>query len=59
MRRDIGRIRRRVLPAEAIARLEAATEFDMGFPSGFIAETAPWVLGEADRVERVTERPML
>jgi hypothetical protein len=44
-----------VLPAEAITRLEAATEFDVGFPSDFIAETTPWVLGEADRVEQVTK----
>jgi aryl-alcohol dehydrogenase-like predicted oxidoreductase len=43
-----------VLPSEAITRLEAATEFDVGFPNDFIAETTPWVLGEAAQVERVT-----
>jgi len=31
-----------------------ATEFDVGFPNDFIAETTPWVLGEAAQVERVT-----
>ncbi len=35
------------LPAEAVRRLEAATEFTAGFPSDFIAETGPWVFGEA------------
>ena len=37
----------RSLPAEAVARLEAATGFEVGFPTDFIAETAPWVYGDA------------
>jgi aryl-alcohol dehydrogenase-like predicted oxidoreductase len=36
-----------VLPADAAARLEAATSFTAGFPSDFIAEQTPWVFGEA------------
>ncbi len=35
------------LPDEAVRRLEAATEFTVGFPSDFIAETSQWVFGEA------------
>lgn len=35
------------LPAEALARLEAATEIDLGFPTTFIRETSPWVFGAA------------
>jgi aryl-alcohol dehydrogenase-like predicted oxidoreductase len=35
------------LPAEAVTRLEAATEFTLGFPHDFITETAPWVYGES------------
>jgi aryl-alcohol dehydrogenase-like predicted oxidoreductase len=35
------------LPDDAVARLEAATGFEVGFPTDFIAETGPWVLGEA------------
>jgi aryl-alcohol dehydrogenase-like predicted oxidoreductase len=37
-----------VLPHEAVTRLEAATNFELGFPTDFIAETEPWVLGEAN-----------
>ncbi|GAA3012825.1 aldo/keto reductase [Streptosporangium longisporum] len=38
-----------VLPEEAIRRLEAATEFELGFPGDFIAECEanPWVFGKA------------
>jgi aryl-alcohol dehydrogenase-like predicted oxidoreductase len=35
------------LPAEALARLEAATGIDLGFPTTFIRETSPWVFGAA------------
>lgn len=40
----------RALPAEAVARLEAATGFEVGFPTDFIAETAPWVYGDAGQL---------
>ncbi|HEX3590045.1 MAG TPA: aldo/keto reductase [Pseudonocardiaceae bacterium] len=36
-----------VLPSEVVARLEQATEFTLGFPSDFIAQTSPWVFGAA------------
>lgn len=38
-----------VLPAEAIAELNAAVDFEVGFPSDFIAdcEADPWIFGEA------------
>jgi aryl-alcohol dehydrogenase-like predicted oxidoreductase len=35
------------LPAESVERLAAATGFSLGFPSDFIAQTRPWVLGAA------------
>ena len=35
-----------VLPPDAITRLEAATGFTVGFPTDFISDTEPWVLGE-------------
>jgi aryl-alcohol dehydrogenase-like predicted oxidoreductase len=35
------------LPADAAARLDAATELDLGFPATFIRETSPWVFGAA------------
>ena len=35
------------LPAEAVERLEAATEVRLGFPADFIAQTTPWVLAAA------------
>ncbi len=35
------------LPAEAVARLDAATGIDLGFPATFIRETSPWVFGAA------------
>jgi aryl-alcohol dehydrogenase-like predicted oxidoreductase len=36
------------LPADAVAQLEAATGFEVGFPQSFINETGPWVFGAAD-----------
>lgn len=35
------------LPREALARLDAATEIDLGFPATFIRDTGPWVFGAA------------
>lgn len=35
------------LPAEALARLTAATEIDLGFPATFIRDTGDWVFGAA------------
>lgn len=34
------------LPADAVQRLEAATEFTVGFPGEFIAQASSWVFGE-------------
>src|SRR5215216_5041044 len=34
------------LPAELVARLDAATQFEVGFPTDFIVEIAPWVSGD-------------
>jgi aryl-alcohol dehydrogenase-like predicted oxidoreductase len=34
------------LPAELVARLDAATQFEVGFPTDFIVEIAPWVCGD-------------
>jgi hypothetical protein len=34
-----------VLPADAVAQLEAVTAFDVGFPTSFIQETGDWVFG--------------
>ena len=36
------------LPDEAMTRLNAAAEPDLGFPGTFIRETSPWVFGAAD-----------
>jgi aryl-alcohol dehydrogenase-like predicted oxidoreductase len=36
------------LPADALGRLDAATEPDLGFPASFIRDTSPWVFGAAD-----------
>jgi aryl-alcohol dehydrogenase-like predicted oxidoreductase len=36
------------LPAEAMARLDAAAEPDLGFPATFIRENSSWVFGAAD-----------
>ncbi len=44
-----------VLPEDAVGRLEAAAEFAVGFPADFIAETSPWVFGEAS--QKVDGRP--
>ncbi len=35
------------LPPELVARLDAATGFEVGFPTDFIAQTSPWVFGAA------------
>ncbi len=35
------------LPADAVAQLESAAAFDVGFPTSFIDETTPWVFGAA------------
>ncbi len=35
------------LPSELATRLEAATGFQVGFPTDFITQTTPWVLGAA------------
>jgi hypothetical protein len=40
-----------VLPPEAVARLEAATGFEVGFPTDFIAQNSAWVFG-AGHVDR-------
>lgn len=35
------------LPPKTITRLEEATDFALGFPNDFIAQTSPWVFGSA------------
>ncbi|MEV4538223.1 aldo/keto reductase [Asanoa sp. NPDC049518] len=35
------------LPPELVTRMEDATGFSLGFPTDFIAQTEPWVLGAA------------
>ncbi|MEV4621409.1 aldo/keto reductase [Asanoa sp. NPDC049573] len=35
------------LPPDMVERVEKATEFSLGFPAEFIAQTSPWVLGAA------------
>jgi aryl-alcohol dehydrogenase-like predicted oxidoreductase len=40
-----------VLPPEALARLENASAFELGFPADFINETRAWVLGDAGRLD--------
>ncbi|MGV9378525.1 aldo/keto reductase [Nonomuraea sp. NPDC003707] len=37
------------LPEDAVRRLDEATGFTLGFPADFIAQTSPWVFGEASR----------
>ncbi len=37
------------LPADAVARLESVTGFVAGFPTDFIAQTSPWVFGDASK----------
>ncbi len=40
------------LPEDAVRRLEAATEFTLGFPGDFIATVSPEVFGDAyDRLD--------
>jgi aryl-alcohol dehydrogenase-like predicted oxidoreductase len=39
-----------VLPPEAVATLEKASGFDVGFPSDFLAETRSFVYGEVDNL---------
>jgi aryl-alcohol dehydrogenase-like predicted oxidoreductase len=36
------------LPADALERLDAATPVEAGFPYDFIAQTSPWVFGDAN-----------
>jgi len=43
------------LSAETMARLDAASAITLGFPHDFMAETAPWLYGEAGT--RVRPRP--
>ena len=33
------------LPADTLARLDAATQIDLGFPATFIRDNTPWVFG--------------
>ncbi|MBM2616646.1 aldo/keto reductase [Actinoplanes sp. LDG1-06] len=47
---NLGALEVTLTPSEC-ARLEAVTEFSLGFPHDFINETAPWVFGAA-QVER-------
>jgi len=44
------------LPPDAVARLDAVTGFEVGFPSDFIAETSAWVFGDAN-LRVVTDTP--
>jgi len=37
------------LPPAAVDRLDAATGFQVGFPTDFIADTSPWVFGPTDQ----------
>ena len=37
------------LSDDTVARLDTAGGFEVGFPSDFIAETSPWVFGDANR----------
>ena len=36
------------LPADAVAQLESATSFEVGYPTAFIDETSPWVFAAAE-----------
>ena len=45
------------LPPDAISRLDAASAFNVGFPTDFITETEPWVLGQAAAVTARTDHP--
>jgi hypothetical protein len=44
------------LAPDAISRLDAACGFDVGFPTDFITETEPWVLGQGAAVTPRTDR---
>jgi aryl-alcohol dehydrogenase-like predicted oxidoreductase len=38
------------LPAELVAKLDAASSFDIGFPSNFIQGTSSWVYGDTGKL---------
>ena len=44
------------LPADALARLDAATQIDLGFPATFIRDTSHWVSGAAESGDARTLR---
>jgi len=44
------------LPADALARLDAATQIDLGFPATFIRDTSHWVFGAAESGDARTLR---
>jgi aryl-alcohol dehydrogenase-like predicted oxidoreductase len=44
------------LPADALARLDAATQIDLGFPANFIRDTSHWVFGAAESGDARTLR---
>ncbi len=44
------------LPADALTRLDAATQIDLGFPATFIRDTSHWVFGAADSGDARTLR---
>jgi hypothetical protein len=47
------------LPPESVARLEAATGFEIGFPHDFITDMHTFVFGEAaERVDQAATTPM-
>ena len=43
------------LPPDAMSRLDAASGFNVGFPTDFITETEPWVLGQGAAVTPRTD----
>jgi aryl-alcohol dehydrogenase-like predicted oxidoreductase len=59
--RDLGQFRDNLgaldlsLPADAMDRLDAVSAIPLGFPHDFMAETAPWLYGDAGA--RVRHRP--
>lgn len=44
------------LPADGLARLDAATQIDLGFPATFIRDTSHWVFGAAESGDARTLR---
>jgi hypothetical protein len=44
------------LPPDAVARLDVVTGFEVGFPTDFIAQTSPWVFGDAN-LRLATDKP--